>query len=246
MRTQWNEGGETKKVTSPVSLIVSAFATLADVRGTLTPQLNNALDDTTLVLIDLGKGRHRMGGSVLAQMLGQGGGEVPDLDDAQDLINLVNAVNALRAQGKILAYHDRSDGGLLAAAAEMAFAGHVGVALNVDLLRDRRRRHQRQPRRGGRRQKLGRSGRRAARGTHAQGAVQRRAGRAAAGEDRRPQRGDADPARARPEQTQPLRRQDPPGQLRHGRGQRPAAGLARHQGRVLAPACSTCTRSGTA
>jgi len=134
MRTQWSEGGETKKVTSPVSLIVSAFATLADVRGTLTPQLNNALEDTTLVLIDLGKGRHRMGGSVLAQVLGQGGGEVPDLDDAQDLVNLVNAVNALRAQGQLLAYHDRSDGGLLAAAAEMAFAGHVGVALNVDLL----------------------------------------------------------------------------------------------------------------
>lgn len=134
MRTQWREGGETKKVTSPVSLIVSAFATLADVRGTLTPQLNNALEDTTLVLIDLGKGRHRMGGSVLAQVLGQGGGEVPDLDDAKDLVNLVNAVNALRAQGQILAYHDRSDGGLLAAAAEMAFAGHVGVALNVDLL----------------------------------------------------------------------------------------------------------------
>ncbi|WP_416142317.1 phosphoribosylformylglycinamidine synthase [Hydrogenophaga sp.] len=134
MRTQWSEGGETKKVTSPVSLIVSAFATLADVRGTLTPQLNNRLDDTTLVLIDLGKGRHRMVGSVLAQVLGQGGGEAPDLDQAQDLISLVNAVNALRAEGKILAYHDRSDGGLLAAAAEMAFAGHVGVALNVDLL----------------------------------------------------------------------------------------------------------------
>jgi phosphoribosylformylglycinamidine synthase len=134
MRTQWKEGADTKMVTSPVSLIVSAFATLADVRGTLTPQLNTALEDTTLVLIDLGKGRHRMGGSVLAQVLGQGGGEAPDLDDAQDLINLVNAVNALRADGKILAYHDRSDGGLLAAAAEMAFAGHVGVALNVDLL----------------------------------------------------------------------------------------------------------------
>ncbi len=134
MRTQWTEGGETKKVTSPVSLIVSAFATLADVRGTLTPQLNNVLEDTTLVLVDLGKGRHRMGGSVLAQTLGQGDGEVPDLDDPQDLINLVNAVNTLRASGQVLAYHDRSDGGLLAAAAEMAFAGHVGVALNVDLL----------------------------------------------------------------------------------------------------------------
>jgi phosphoribosylformylglycinamidine synthase len=121
------------KVTSPVSLIVSAFATLADVRGTLTPQLE-ATQDTTLVLIDLGKGRHRMGGSILAQALEQPGGDVPDLDEPQDLVRLVNAVNALRAQGRILAYHDRSDGGLFAAACEMAFAGHVGVALNVDML----------------------------------------------------------------------------------------------------------------
>ncbi|MFC3686128.1 phosphoribosylformylglycinamidine synthase [Hydrogenophaga luteola] len=134
MRTQWTADGEKKKVTSPVSLIVSAFATLADVRGTLTPQLNRDLDDTTLVLIDLGKGRNRLGGSVLGLTLGQPGNEVPDLDSPQDLINLVNAVNALRAKGQILAYHDRSDGGLLAAAAEMAFAGQVGVSLNVDML----------------------------------------------------------------------------------------------------------------
>lgn len=134
MRTQWTADGEKKKVTSPVSLIVSAFATLADVRGTLTPQLNRDIDDTTLVLVDLGKGRHRLGGSVLGLTLGQPGDEVPDLDSPQDLINLVNAVNALRAQGQILAYHDRSDGGLLAAAAEMAFAGQVGVSLNVDML----------------------------------------------------------------------------------------------------------------
>ncbi len=134
MRTQWSEGSDKKKVTSPVSLIVSAFASLADVRGTLTPQLNATEADTTLVLIDLGKGQNRMGGSILGQTLEQSGDVVPDVDDPQDLINLVNAVNALRAKGQILAYHDRSDGGLLAAAAEMAFAGHVGVALNVDLL----------------------------------------------------------------------------------------------------------------
>ncbi|MBA2960763.1 MULTISPECIES: phosphoribosylformylglycinamidine synthase [Ramlibacter] len=134
MRTQWTDGGTQKKVTSPVSLVVSAFATLADVRGTLTPQLDATTDDTTLVLVDLGKGRHRMGGSILAQVLDQPGGEVPDLDDPQDLVRLVEAVNALRAQGRLLAYHDRSDGGLFAAACEMAFAGHVGVSLNVDLL----------------------------------------------------------------------------------------------------------------
>ena len=107
--------------------------TLADVRGTLTPQLE-AESDTTLILVDLGAGQHRMAGSVLAQALGQEGTDVPDLDDPQDLVHLVDAVNALRAQGKLLAYHDRSDGGLLAAVAEMAFAGHVGVALNVDML----------------------------------------------------------------------------------------------------------------
>ena len=134
MRTQWQEGGDKKKVTSPVSLIVSAFASLADVRGTLTPQLDATEADTTLVLVDLGKGQSRMGGSILGQTLEQSGDVVPDLDDPQDLVNLVNAVNALRAKGQILAYHDRSDGGLLAAAAEMAFAGHVGVSLNVDLL----------------------------------------------------------------------------------------------------------------
>ena len=134
MRTQWSEGADKKKVTSPVSLIVSAFASLSDVRGTLTPQLNATEADTTLVLIDLGKGQNRMGGSILGQTLEQSGDVVPDVDDPKDLLNLVNAVNALRAKGQILAYHDRSDGGLLAAAAEMAFAGHVGVALNVDLL----------------------------------------------------------------------------------------------------------------
>src|SRR3569832_2058398 len=136
MRTVWqgpSGSGNAKKVTSPVSLIVSAFATLDDVRGTLTPQLE-ADGDTTLVLIDLGKGRHRMGGSILAQALGQTGDEVPDLHEPQDLANLVKAVNQLRSQRRILAYHDRSDGGLFAAACEMAFAGHVGVAMNVDML----------------------------------------------------------------------------------------------------------------
>ena len=136
MRTQWRDpaNGAAQKVTSPVSLIVTAFATLADVRGTLTPQLDASEADTTLVLIDLGKGRMRMGASMLAQGLNQAGGEVPDLEQAQDLVQLVNAVNSLRAQNLILAYHDRSDGGLFAAVCEMAFAGHVGVSLNVDLL----------------------------------------------------------------------------------------------------------------
>jgi len=138
MRTQWAQAGEQHKVTSPVSLIVTAFATLADVRATLTPQLSTAVEDTTLILIDLGRGRHRLAGSVLGQTLNQAGcpvqDGVPDLDDPQALMRLVNAINTLRAQGQILAYHDRSDGGLLATVAEMAFAGHVGVSINVDLL----------------------------------------------------------------------------------------------------------------
>ena len=134
MRTQWQADGQTHKVTSPVSLIITAFASLPDVRGTLTPQLDAQEGDTSLLLIDLGEGRNRMGGSVLGQVLGQFGDSVPDLEDPQALVSLVHAVNALRAQGQILAYHDRSDGGLLAAVAEMAFAGHVGVALNVDML----------------------------------------------------------------------------------------------------------------
>ncbi|MDR2335216.1 MAG: phosphoribosylformylglycinamidine synthase, partial [Burkholderiaceae bacterium] len=134
MRTQWSEGGTTKKVTSPVSLIITGFASIDDVRSTLTPQLDANEADTTLVLVDLSRGKMRMGGSILGQVLGQSGNETPDLDDAKDLIALVDAVNALRAQGKILAYHDKGDGGLLATVAEMAFAGHVGVALNVDML----------------------------------------------------------------------------------------------------------------
>ena len=134
MRTQWNDNGVTKKVTSPVSLIITGFASIDDVRSTLTPQLDATEDDTTLVLIDLSRGKMRMGGSILGQVLNQSGNETPDLDQPKDLIGMVDAVNALRAKGQILAYHDKGDGGLLATVAEMAFAGHVGVALNVDML----------------------------------------------------------------------------------------------------------------
>jgi phosphoribosylformylglycinamidine synthase len=128
MRTKWGD----QQVTAPVSLIVSAFATLDDARSTLTPQLQRG--DTTLIAIDLGAGRMRLGGSMLAQVLGRFGHEVPDLDDPQRLKSLVVAINALRANGKLLAYHDRSDGGLWATVCEMAFAGHCGVSLNVYLL----------------------------------------------------------------------------------------------------------------
>ncbi|RZL07619.1 MAG: phosphoribosylformylglycinamidine synthase, partial [Rubrivivax sp.] len=139
MRTRWSSNdGQTKQVTAPVSLIVSAFASIQDVRQTLTPQLitveNNQALDTTLILVDLGQGRNRLAGSILSQVLGQVGNEVPDLDEPSQLKQLVEAVNALRAQGKLLAYHDRADGGLWASVCEMAFAGHTGVSLNVDML----------------------------------------------------------------------------------------------------------------
>jgi phosphoribosylformylglycinamidine synthase len=132
MRTKWNGADGQSQVVAPVSLIVSAFATLDDVRGTLTPQLQGG--DTALILVDLGGGRNRLAGSILAQTLGRFGDEVPDLDDPQRLKALVGAVNELRARGQLLAYHDRSDGGLWACVCEMAFAGHLGVSLNVDLL----------------------------------------------------------------------------------------------------------------
>ncbi len=134
MRTRWQAHGQPQQVTSPVSLIVTAFAALDDVRGNFTPQLNASEPDTSLILIDVGRGKQRMGGSILAQVLNQAGGAVPDLDDAQDLVRMVNAIHELRTKQWVMAYHDRSDGGLLACVAEMAFAGHVGVALNVDLL----------------------------------------------------------------------------------------------------------------
>ncbi len=150
MRTRWRDGGEggagdvaggmDKQVTAPVSLIVSAFAALADVRGTLTPQLKTAAEagDTTLILVDLGAGRQRLAGSMLAQVLGRFGSlerdGVPDLDDPASLKAAVVAVNELRAAGQLLAYHDRSDGGLWACVCEMAFASRLGVSLNVDIL----------------------------------------------------------------------------------------------------------------
>lgn len=130
MRTKWTaEDGTDRQVTSPVSLVVTAFASLPDVSGTWTPQLRG---DSVLVLVDLGAGRDRLGGSVLAQVSGRFGREVPDLDDPQRLVSLTAALADLRAAGLVTAFHDRSDGGLWAAAAEMAFAGACGLDLAVD------------------------------------------------------------------------------------------------------------------
>ncbi|RDS98458.1 phosphoribosylformylglycinamidine synthase, partial [Burkholderia contaminans] len=136
MKTKWDEQGVAKEVVSPVSLIISAFAPVEDVRRHLTPQLRRIADagDSVLIAIDLGRGKNRMGGSIFAQVTQQVGDTTPDVDDAEDLKRFFNAIQSLNAQGKLLAYHDRSDGGLWATVCEMAFAGHAGVSLNVDML----------------------------------------------------------------------------------------------------------------
>jgi phosphoribosylformylglycinamidine synthase len=131
MRTTWEENGETRQVVGPLSLIVSAFAPCDDVRATWTPQLRSDLGETDLVFVDLAGGRTRLGGSILAQVFCQTGDEAPDVDDPQRIRALYAALRRLRAAGLVLAYHDRSDGGLFATVAEMAFAGHTGVTLDL-------------------------------------------------------------------------------------------------------------------
>ena len=132
MATRWNDNGEDKTVTSPMSLIVTGFAPVADVRQTLTPQLRMDKGTTDLILIDLGRGQNRMGASILAQTHGKLGKQAPDVDDAEDLKAFFAVIQGLNADGHLLAYHDRSDGGLLTSAVEMAFAGHCGLSLNLD------------------------------------------------------------------------------------------------------------------
>ena len=134
MRTTWNDDGVGKSVTSPVSLIVSAFAPVSDVRNTLTPQLRRDCGESALILIDLGRGRNRMGASALAQVMGQIGNTAPDVDSADDLKNFFIAIQRLNREGELLAYHDRSDGGLFAALCEMGFAGRCGFSVNLDII----------------------------------------------------------------------------------------------------------------
>jgi phosphoribosylformylglycinamidine synthase len=134
MRTTWNDNGQDKSVISPVSLIVSSFAPVPDVRHVLTPQLRTDAGETALVLIDLGRGKNRLGASALAQVTQQLGDSVPDVDSAEDLKAFFAAIQRLNSEGKLLAYHDRSDGGLFATLCEMAFAGRAGVSVNLDIL----------------------------------------------------------------------------------------------------------------
>ncbi|CCD29553.1 Phosphoribosylformyl-glycineamide synthetase (FGAM synthetase) (FGAMS) (Formylglycinamide ribotide amidotransferase) (FGARAT) (Formylglycinamide ribotide synthetase)(fragment) [Candidatus Glomeribacter gigasporarum BEG34] len=136
MRAQWRDGKREREVIAPVSLVVSAFAPVTDVRLHLTPQLRrpDGCGASALIAIDLGRGRNRLGGSIVAQVTQQAGSVAPDLDHPEDLQRFFTAIQQLAAQRRLLAYHDRSDGGLWATICEMAFAGHVGVSLNVDLL----------------------------------------------------------------------------------------------------------------
>ena len=134
MKTRWSDEGVDKSVTSPLSLVVSGFAPVVDIRQTLTPQLRLDKGETDLILIDLGRGQNRMGASILAQVYGHMARQAPDVDDAEDLQAFFAVIQGLNADGLLLAYHDRSDGGLLTTALEMAFAGHCGLNLNLDSL----------------------------------------------------------------------------------------------------------------
>ncbi len=134
MRTTWRDGDENKAVTSPVSLIVSAFAPVYDVRKSLTPQIKTDAGATVLILIDLGRGKNRLGASALAQVTGQLGNETPDVDSATDLKAFFAAIQELNSDDMLLAYHDRSDGGLFATLSEMAFAGHSGLSIELAAL----------------------------------------------------------------------------------------------------------------
>jgi len=134
MKTRWQQEGATREVTAPLSLIISAFARVEDIRATITPQLRTDQGDTDLILIDLGNGKNRLGGSALAQVYKQLGDQTPDVDVPAQLKGFYEALQVLVAERRLLAYHDRSDGGLFTTITEMAFAGHTGVDVELDLL----------------------------------------------------------------------------------------------------------------
>lgn len=134
MKTKWDENGEEKSVTAPLSLIITAFGRVEDIRKTVTPELRTDKGETSLFLLDLGAGQNRLGASSLAQVYKQLGDKTPDVDSPELLKGFYNAVQALVESGKLIAYHDRSDGGLFTTAAEMAFAGHTGVSIELDTL----------------------------------------------------------------------------------------------------------------
>ncbi|CAF2092327.1 unnamed protein product [Rotaria magnacalcarata] len=130
MRTTWKDGDVDKAVTSPMTVVITAFAPVVDVRKTLSPELKN-VNDSVLVHIDLGHGKARLGGSMLAQVYQQLGNEAPDVDTISDVKDLFDLVQSLNLRGLLLAYHDVGDGGLLASVCEMMFASRLGVSLNT-------------------------------------------------------------------------------------------------------------------
>lgn len=134
MKTVWKDSQGEKSVTAPLSLICSAFAPVADVRLSLTPELRTDSGETVLILIDLGRGRNRLGGSSLAQVYNALGDQAPDLEDPKDLRTLFAAIQILNEMGLLLAYHDRSDGGLIVTLIEMALAGRAGVTVDLGVL----------------------------------------------------------------------------------------------------------------
>ena len=134
MKTQWEENGEHKEVTSPLSLVITAFARVEDVRKTITPQLRTDKGDSSLVLIDLGNGKNRLGATALAQVYKQLGDKPADVDNAAQLKGFYEGIQALVANDQVIAYHDKGDGGLFVTLAEMAFAGHCGVNANIEAL----------------------------------------------------------------------------------------------------------------
>ncbi|WP_314722007.1 phosphoribosylformylglycinamidine synthase [Haemophilus pittmaniae] len=136
MKTTWEENGEKKSVTAPLSLVISAFARVEDVRKTVTPQLRTDKGESRLLLIDLGDGHNRLGATALAQVYKQLGDKPADVVNIQSLKDFFDAMQTLVAEGKLLAYHDRSDGGLITTLAEMAFAGHCGVEVDISALGD--------------------------------------------------------------------------------------------------------------
>ncbi len=135
MKTKWEENGSEKSVTSPMSLIITAFGVVEDIRKTVTPELRTdqggSNEETRLVAIDLSKGKNRLGGSCLAQVYKKLGNETPDVDSPEILKGFFNAMQTLVREEKLIAYHDRSDGGLFTTVCEMAFAGHTGVDIDL-------------------------------------------------------------------------------------------------------------------
>jgi phosphoribosylformylglycinamidine synthase len=144
MKTVWQENHQEKAVTAPLSLVVSAFAPVQDIRHTLTPALVTDQGETDLILIDLGAGRCRLGGSALTQVYKQFGQHSPDVDDVAALNVFFDVIQLLNRERLLLAYHDRADGGLIVTLAEMMFAGHVGVTIDIDEMCYERRRRERE------------------------------------------------------------------------------------------------------